>query len=144
MKITTDNIIELIEDYTNTEQVELNMITKKDGRDYQVWQRNYPYIQNDKSLIKGLSFDDGDVIMFYYTSKNDKNIGFNSIYVNELVGYNSIDKQEFIERYKLPRLQSQLESYVEKEEYDYAIQNRDFINHLKNQINKNDKQRHNT
>lgn len=134
MKITTDNIIELIEDYTNTEQVELCQVTKKNGDDYQVWQRSYPYKVNDKALIKGLSFDDVKWIMFYYTKKNDVNVvGMDTIYLNELIAYN-LNKKTFITKWKLPKLQQQLEKYVDEEEYDYAIRNRDFINHLKNQL----------
>lgn len=135
MNITTNNIIELIEDYTNTTEVSISMVTRKNGKDYQIWDRSNPNIDvANLPLLPDLSFNDGDLIMFYYTDKEGKTIGLNTIYVNELVAYNNDNKQEFIKRYKLPRLQRQLESYVENEEYDYAIQNRDFINHLKGQL----------
>lgn len=133
MEITTDNIVQLIEDYTNTKEVSIDMVTKKNNDDYQIWLRNKEGVSI--GLKKGLPFDDGDLISFYYTSKNDEKVtGYNLIIVNELVGYNSVERQEFIERYKLPKLESELEKYVEKEQYDYAVRNRDFINHLKNKL----------
>lgn len=144
MKITTDNIIELIEDYTNTEQVQLCEVTKKNGDDYQVWQRSYPYKVNDRTLVKGLPFDDVKWITFYYTSKNNEEIvGLNTIELNEIIVYHK-DRENFIKKVKIPQLEKQLKRYVADEEYDYAIQNRDFINHLKNQINKNENKRHNS
>jgi hypothetical protein len=134
MEVTTDNIIELIEDYTGTEQVQLNQITKKNGDDYQVWDRSNLELKFPLTLIPNLSFDYDDEVMFYYTSKGDeKVVGLNTIYIKELLWYN-LKPEKFIKEWKLPKLETYLEKYVDEEKYDYAIQNRDFINHLKNKI----------
>lgn len=135
MEITTNNIVQLIEDYTNTEQVEICQVTKKNNDDYQVWDRSNPNTKVcDLKLLPGLSFDDVKWIMFYYTSKdNGEVVGLNTIELNEIIAYHK-DRKNFIKKIKLPQLERQLEKHVEKEEYDYAVRNRDFINHLKNQL----------
>ena len=83
MKITTDNIVGLIEDYTGTKEVELNMITKKSGEDYQIWVKNGKY--NTKELQKGLPFDDVEYILYYYTNISDNSVGLNTICLNEII-----------------------------------------------------------
>lgn len=134
MKITTDNIVELIEDYTNTTEIKLNMITKKNGADYQVWKRDDKGL-NLLGLEKGLPFSNTDSIFYYYTSKVDSTvIGMNSIYVSEIVSYLGRNKKSFIKDVKIPQLERQLEKYLQTEDYDFAIRNRDFIFHLKNNL----------
>lgn len=135
MNITTNNIIELIEDYTNTTEVSLSMVTKKNGDDYQVWDRSDPTINvGNLPLLPDLPFDDVNTIMFYYTSSSDNTIvGMDTIYLSEIIAYHD-SKKPFIKKWKIPQLEKNLKKYVEEEEYDYAVRNRDFINHLKGQL----------
>lgn len=90
MKITTDNITELIEEYTNTSEVSIDMVTKENNDDYQIWLRNEKGVAI--GLEKGLPFDDGDLISFFYTDKDDVWVtGYDRIYVRQLLRDKKID-----------------------------------------------------